>query len=233
MLQYSHTSGKGFLIDSLTTNWYGVYVPKEIPQFNLNGMFTFCYSWFLFESRKGFVDDLRTAKATPNGAEYAGTIGAQYTFDNRQFTSIPEGLQFSPYASMQYTQVFADGFEEHGSKEFDIEAKPITIKSLVSTLELFIQYSKAWNNFSIMPQIGIGWQRQIMFIQDTFRLRPVGSDAEFLSFTSEEPGPNSAIAVVDLQMYFHRRYGLEASWNYCWNQLYHSNQFYLGFNYLF
>jgi hypothetical protein len=233
LFSYDHLWTKGLLVDQASGTLYASYVPKQLPQIAISGNAGYTYDWFLFHTRKGMDGDLRTAKGTPRGMEFTGLLAIQYIFDSSKFKSVPTGLQISPYASLQYTQIDIDGFEEHGSGIFDLEIQGSRTKQLCSSLELYLYYNKEWKNFRIMPLVSVGWQRELMLSTDNLHFRAADTKDPFTTVKVKKPGRNYAIASIDLQMYFHQRYGIETSWNFEWNELYHDNEFFLGFSLLF
>ncbi len=233
LFSYDHLSTKGLLVDQASGTLYASYVPKNLPQVAVSGNFGFTYDWLLFHTRKGLEDDLNTAKGTPKGTEYTGLLAFQYIFETQQFKCTHQGLRISPYVALEYNQIDIDGFKEHGAGDFDVKVKKTTAKQLCSNLALFFYYHKEWGNVTILPLASVGWQRVLTQSISNIHLKPADTHNPFTTFKVKKPGHNYAVASADVQVYFYKRYGIEASWNFEWNKLYHDNEFYLGFSLMF
>jgi outer membrane autotransporter protein len=233
LFSYDHYSAKGLLLDQASGTLYASYVPKKMPHIAVSGNFGYTYDWFLYHTRKGLEGDLHTARGTPKGMEYTGLLAFQYLFDIGQFKCTHQGLRISPYVNLEYTQINTDGFKEHGAGKFDVEVKKTTTKQLCSTLALYFIYYQEWNNVSIKPLVSVGWQRVLTQSISNIHLRPVDTHNPFTAFKVEKPGYNYANASADLQVYFFKKYGIEASWSFEWNKLFYDNEFFLGFSLMF
>jgi hypothetical protein len=233
LFSYDHLSTKGLLVDQASGTFYVTYVPKNLPQIAVSGNFGFTYDWLLFHTRKGVKGDLHTAKGTPKGTEYTGLLAFQYIIETEQFKCTHQGLRISPYVALEYNQVDIDGFQEHGAGKFDIKVKKTTAKQLCSNLALFLYYKKQWDNVTILPLVSAGWQSVLTQSISNIHLKPAETSGPFTTIKVKKPGHNYAVASADVQVYFFKRYGIEASWNFEWNKLYHDNEFFLGFNLMF
>lgn len=233
LFSYDHLSTKGLLVDQASGTLYATYVPKNLPQIAINGNFGFTYDWLLFHTRKGVPGDLNTAKGTPKGTEYTGLLAFQYIFETEQFKCTRQGLRISPYVGLEYNQIDIDGFKEHGAGQFDIKVKKTTAKQLCSNLALFFYYHKEWCNVTILPLASVGWQGVLIQSFSNIHTKPVDAHDPFTTIKVKKPGRNYAIASADVQVYFYKRYGIEASWSFEWNKLYNDNEFFLGFSLMF
>lgn len=230
---YDHYSAKGLTIDQITGTLYLTYVPKKMPQIAISGDFEYSYDWLLFHTKKGLKGDLHTAKGTPRGMEFKGLLAFQYFFDIGEFNRTRQGLRISPYVGLEYKQIDVDGFKEHGSGKFDTQAKKTTEQQLLSDLVLYLMYNKEWDTVSISPLVSVGYQGVLTQSLSNIHLKPAGSHDPFTTFKVKEPGRNYFIASVDLQVYFFKKYGVEASWDFEWNKLYYDSAFFLGFSLMF
>ncbi len=233
LLKYNHISGNGFIVDESKAKIYATYVPRQVPEIAVNAIFGYDYDWIFLHTRKGFEGDLHTAKATPHGDQYSALIGFEYTLDHGQIASLPTGLQISPMTTLQYASNYVQKFQERGAGHFDQEFTSLTVETLRLTLELITFYTRTWDNFTFSPQLTLGWQREFLGKGDKIGSRGVGSTAPYMYTNLKSLGRNFAVAGIDLEFYFFKKYGIETSWNFEWNSLYHDSQFYLGFNYLF
>lgn len=233
LLNYNHNVGKGFMFDTADIDFYTTYVPRAFPAIAFNGIFTYTFGWFHFHTLKGFEGDLKTAKGNPHGEQFSGLAGIEYTMSHAHIASLPQGLQISPMATIQYTESVVDKYREHGSDIFDLEFNKLKCKSLLLTLEVITYYTKTWDNFTFSPQITVGWEREFLNQDYTIHFRSAGSTEPFTGVGVPVLGRDYAIAGVDLLFDIYKRYRIESSWNFTWNRLYYDNQFYLGFNYLF
>lgn len=233
LAQYGYSFQKGFINEDAKVNLYASYVPKQIPQLAVNMILGYAYDWIRYSTRKGFAHDRHTAKGSPSGNQYGSLIGIEYTLDETILKKMPKGLQLSPMATLHYTQNHIDKYTEHGSGKFDMQVKGVTVKTLRLGLELITFYTRTWNNVTFSPQITLGWQREFLAKGEKLWYRSANFDGPYYFSFLPALGRNSLIAGIDLEFYFYKRFGIEASWNYEWNHLFHDSQFYLGFNYLF
>jgi hypothetical protein len=233
VFNYEHINGRGFDLDEAMLNLYATYVPDQCPEFSVNAIGGYGYNWSEFHTRKGFAGDQHTARSTPNGSQGCALLGVEYTFDQRLFSAVPTGLAISPAASVQYNINITDKGRERGAGAFDISFKKFTLQSLRTTLQLLTLYSKRWKHFIFSPQVNVGWQREFLAKNDFYYFKPISSTGGYLSQKLPSFSRNYLIAGADINFYFYERFGIETSWNLEWSKAERSNQFYLGFNYLF
>ena len=125
------------------------------------------------------------------------------------------------------------GICQHGAGDFDLQMKGQTSRFLLMTLEARVTHVLEWGNLSLIPMIYAGWQRNFLHQENNSEFRLAGMDEKFTTYPLKKLGTNYALAGIDLAFYFHKKYGVEVSYDFSWNSGYRDNRFYLGFDYLF
>jgi hypothetical protein len=232
LLNYDHIAGHGahhwgkFDIDELHANLYATYAPKSLPEFALNAILGGGCDWYSIHRHTGIDTIPEVAKGKPRGAEFDALLGLEYAIKNKH-------LQIIPLVSIQYIHLNVQKYQEHGAGLFDLKFASQTAKSLRSTLGTRVNYSWQWTNVVFTPELNLGWQREFFDKSRPVRFVPADFDVPSASLTMPRSGRDVALAGVDFLVTFFDKYGLEASYDFEWNSLYHDHFFYVGCNFRF
>ncbi|MBS0647679.1 MAG: autotransporter domain-containing protein [Verrucomicrobia bacterium] len=230
LLSYDHIAGHGahhwgnFDINELHANLYATYAPKSLPPLAVNAILGGGYDWYDIQRHTGLPAAPETAKGTPRGTEFDTLLGLEYAIKYHR-------LQVIPQASLQYVHLNVKQYREHGTDHFDLQFARQTAKSLRSTLGARVNYCWSWKKVAFTPELNLGWQREFFDKSRPVRFTPVDFDVSSASLIMPRSGRDVALAGIDFLVTLFDRYGLEASYDFEWNRLYHDHFFYVGCNF--
>lgn len=230
LLSYDHIAGHGahhwgkFDINELHANLYATYAPKSLPELAVNAILGGGYDWYDIHRHTGLPAAPKTAKGTPRGAEFDTLLGLEYAIQRHR-------LQVIPQASLQYVHLNVKKYREHGANHFDLDFASQTAKSLRSTLGARVNYCWSWKDVAFTPELNLAWQREFFDKSRPVRFTPADFDISSASLTMPRSGRDVALAGIDFLVTLFDRYGLEASYDFEWNRLYHDHFFYVGCNF--
>ncbi|MBS0648596.1 MAG: autotransporter domain-containing protein [Verrucomicrobia bacterium] len=239
MVDYDHISARGsrhwghFEIDQAEAYLYATYAPRRLPEFAVNAIVGGGFDWYDIHRHTGIEDEKKTAKGNPDGAEFDALIGLEYAFAHRQFDAMPERFEIVPLISAEYIHLNIKKYREHGAGDFDLKVHAQTAKSFRSTLGTRINYTWLWENISLTQEIDLAWQREYLGKGLSVSFSPFGSMTRAGKVRLPRLGRNVALGGLDYLLMFYNKYGIEASYDFEWNSLYHQHSFYLGCNFRF
>lgn len=214
-----------FAIQQAHASLYATCVPKHLPELAFNGIAGSGLEWYEIHRNVDFPER-KTTKGFPHGEEFDALFGMEYAFSHQQFT-------FIPLASIQYIILHIDMYKERGIGLFNLETKRQNARSLRSTLGARMNYIWREATFTFIPEIDIAWQREFFDKDRDVRVTPVSAPGIIFSTPIIGVGRNIALAGVDLLFTLYETYGIEASYDFEWNTLFHDHAFYVGFNILY
>ncbi|MBI2743369.1 MAG: autotransporter outer membrane beta-barrel domain-containing protein [Chlamydiales bacterium] len=221
-----HHWGK-FDIDEAHASLYATYAPSRLPELAFNGIVGGSYEWY--DIRRN-VNSSNTAEGSPHGNEYDLLFGVEYALAHRQIKKMPKKLEVIPLANLQYIHLQVDDYKEHGAGDSDLSFRQQKAKSLRSTLGTRINYSWESTNLVFTPEINLGWQREYLDKHRSLHFTPISVAGPISSIGIKGAGRNTALAGIDLLFTLYKRYGIEASYDFEWNELFQDHFFYTGFN---
>jgi outer membrane autotransporter protein len=225
-----HKHEGNFIANQFHVHAYTTYVPKSFSQFAINGILGAGGAWYDVRRNIAEPSEKISAKAKTRGAEVDALIGAQYLFAHKQFDAMPCSLEVIPFFNLQYMYEGIGSYKEHGAGLSDLKFYKQGFQSLRSTVGTWLQYSSHWKNFSIIYLIDMAWQREYLDRNHKLYTKPIeveGSKSRRTIFGSNR---DTALAGLDLMFEFYERYGIEMSYDFEFNNNYHNNAFFLGFN---
>jgi len=230
---YTHSRGKGFNIDEVSTNLYGTYKPKREPHLTMNWILGGAWDWYDYRSKTGFASDPKTAKGSTSGPQFKSLLGLQYTFKHDQFCSIPEKLEISPIISAMYQRAYAKKYHQHGADQFNMAFGGLGVKSFRTILGTHVFYKWVWENFEVAPDFYVAWEREFLLKNTTMRSRPIAFSGPPTTIVVPGIGRNIVKAAFDLLLTFYHVYDVEANYCYEWNKKFYSHNLFINFNYHF
>jgi hypothetical protein len=237
LVNYDHIKGSGahhwgkFDINHAHANLYAIYSP--VPELSVNGILGGGYDWIDIQRNAGIKTIPAVGKGSPQGGEFDALLGLEYAFDRNKFCAIPACLQVAPLVSIQYIYLHAEKYREHGAGLFDLNFSGQTAQSLRSTVGARLNYTWKWADVSFTPEFNVGWQREFLDKGRFLNFTPVDFAVPTASLNMPRAGRNVALAGVDFLVTLFDRYGIEASYDFEWNSLFHDQFFYLGCQFRF
>ncbi len=215
-----------FDIQQAHFSFYATYVPKSASRLSFDGIVGGGYDWYDIHrnTRSG------TAKGTTQGGEFDALFGLAYNAYGKHDSCGPTKWQITPMANLQYIYLNTNKYNEHGAHLNDFKIHSQINKSLRSTLGTWISYGAAWENFSFTPQFYLAWQREYFDHHHSLYATPLLVVEPTQSLTVIGAGPNTLQTGLDLMFTMFNQYGIEVSYDFEWNTLFHDNAFYVGFN---
>jgi outer membrane autotransporter protein len=218
----SHQWGK-FEVDEAHASLYATYAPCQLA---FNGVVGGGYEWYFIRRITKNKKGRKNAKGTPSGAEFDALFGMEYTVENDRQT-----FQFVPLASAQYIHLNVEKYREHNAGSKDMKIHSQTAKSLRSTLGARMNGTWEGDTVSFTPEVLLAWQREFLDEGRSVRFAPRKFAGPVSTLKMGKPGRNIALAGIDLLLTIYGVYGIEASYDFEWNSVYHDHNFYLGCNF--
>ncbi len=232
MVDYENIKGRvhqhwgKFDINQAHASLYSTYAPKSAHRLSFDAIVGGGYDWFDIHRRTSEG----TAKGKPRGKEFDALFGLAYNFYGRQDCCRPTKFQVTPMANIQYIYLDTSRYNEHGADPFDFKIHGQVDKSLRSTLGTWISYGWDRKNFSFTPEIYLAWQREYFDHNHSLYVTPLDIVGPTSKQTVRGAGRNTFQAGLDLMLTLFEFYGIEASYDFEWNSLFHDQAFYVGFN---
>jgi hypothetical protein len=220
---------------------YATYEPSGLPQLAFDAIAGGGYEWYRIRRNT----EEGTAKGKPRGSEFDALFGLEYTFEQRHLSGMPSGLQIIPMALLQYIYFNVDSYKEHGADLMDLKIHTQNIKSLSSILGFWVNYTWKWTDFAFTLSTDAAWQREYFNKARSLYFAPANPSAlpaTCPAFTSASGKPTSAalsmdaakrstlLAGIDFFLMLYDQCGIEASYDFQWNERFHDHAFYLGFS---
>lgn len=165
-------------------------------------------------------------KGSPQGSDYDGLLGVQYTFG-------PAKTQLIPQLSLQYIHASVNGYREAKGRPYNFKYHAQVLNSLRSTFGFRANYSIVGEEYYVVPEIALNWQREFLFPRRKVHFTSLEVAESQGSLVMAASGRNLFLAGFDLNAMFCNRYGIEARYNFEWNSLFHDHFISLGANWRF
>ncbi len=215
-----------FDINQAHASFYGTYVPKGARRLSFDAIVGGGYDWYQIRRHTSG----KTATGSPEGSEFDALVGLAYNAYGKQDSCGPKRFQFTPMANVQYIYVNTLKYHEHnaGMNNFNVHSQ--YNKSLRTTLGTWMSYAAVWKNFSFTPELYLAWQREFANHNHAMFASPLVVVQPTQSLSVIGAGRNIYQGGLDFMFTMFNKYGLEISYDFEWNTLFHDNAFYVGFN---
>ncbi len=209
-----------FDIDEAHASLYMTYAPSH---WAFKGIVGGGYEWYTIRRH---IHDHHSAKGAPHGAEFDGFFGIEYAFENSQ-----QNFQFVPIASAQYIHLNVEKYHEYNAGLSDTRVGSQIAKSLRSTLGARINGTIEGDRVVFTPEVLLAWQREYFDKTRHVHVKPRDFIGPKRSLKMGQPGRDIGLAGIDLLLTIDDTYGIEASYDFEWNHMYHDHNIYLCFNF--
>ncbi|NNM43519.1 MAG: autotransporter outer membrane beta-barrel domain-containing protein [Chlamydiae bacterium] len=206
-----------FVIDNVHADVYATYAPSSLPEFSINGILGGGYEWY-------------SIKRSFQGAEFDTLLGVEYVFKKSAFSIMPEKLEISPLASVQYMYIHIDSYKDRDSAFSPMNVSQQNQKSLRSTLGMRVNYEWDSQNVKFSPELTLSWQREFLDKERSVHFTPIEWSNFGFSRKIPESGRNIALIGADFLVTLYDRHGLETGYDFEYNSLYHTHFMYLSYN---
>jgi uncharacterized protein YhjY with autotransporter beta-barrel domain len=220
-----HRNWGQFNIDQVNASLYSTYVPQSVPELAINGIIGGGYEGSHTRRNTGMTGK-SVAQGNQNGWEFDGLFGLEYAVTSKQVQEFSDNFRFTPMVNLQYVYVHFPKYKEHGAGIFDLSVSHFNAQSLRSTLGAWFNYLWQWTDLSINLEADVGWQREYFDRGSSINFTGVSSS----TLRTRGAGRNTCLAGLDLLFTLYKTYGIEASYDFEWNKMFHDHSFYLGFN---
>jgi outer membrane autotransporter protein len=232
LFDYDHIDGRvdekwgKFNVDQTHGSLYVTYIRAPEPQLSFNLILGGGYEWYNIRRNAG----TGVARGMPQGVEFDALAGMEYTIEKERTECMADHWQVVPLVNLQYIYLHVNNYREHGAGGFDLQYHSQNVRSLRSTLGTRINYSWEWTNVVFKPEINLGWQWEFF---DKNRHLGLAGPGFATNLLIAQPGRNVALAGIDFLVTLFDKYGVEASYDFEWNERYLDHFFYLGCNFRF
>jgi outer membrane autotransporter protein len=166
----------------LLASWAGETCYRNTDNIYLNGLVGGQMHNYNVDRQIVFSDINRTANATPTGGEFDSAVQVGYNFREGGFT-------FGPQASLQYTYLGVNSFDESGADSLNLNVDSFNSSSLMFTLGGQGAYRiEVDEDFAVIPMASASWQHECLQnpygIQSAFA---TGGPSESFNFQSSAP----------------------------------------------
>jgi uncharacterized protein YhjY with autotransporter beta-barrel domain len=231
LVDYEHFKGKvhdhwgKFDLNQFHASLYTTVAPDAVPMLAFNGILGGGYDWV--DIHRNTSSTTPHTQGRPRIHDFDALFGVEYTFSSKPQCGEPARLQFIPMATVQYTYLDISKYNEHHAGAFDQDFHSQLVKSLRSTLGAWLSYVWNWTHVQLTAEANGAWQREYFDQNHLLRFsNPMASS----SVAIQGAGRNTYQAGVDLLLTLYEKYGIEASYDYEWNQRFQGQAVYLGFN---
>jgi outer membrane autotransporter protein len=154
----------------------------------------------------GTID--RTADSTPGAGEFDLAVGTGYDLKEGNFT-------FGPAASVQYTYLGVQSFNETGAESLDLAVNSFNSSSCLFTLGGQAAYRWEVNDgLVITPMVSASWQHE--FLQDAYTIGSAfdtGGPSSPFNYTTSAPERNFFYGGAGVSVAIDSRWQVIALWN--------------------
>jgi T5SS/PEP-CTERM-associated repeat protein len=166
----------------LLASWAGETCYSNTDNIYLNGLVGGQIHNYNVDRQIVFSDINRTANATPTGGEFDSAVQVGYNIRESGFT-------FGPQASLQYTYLGVDSFNESGADSLDLNVNSFNSSSMMFTLGGQGAYRiEVDEDFAVIPMADASWQHECL--QNPYGIQSVfntGGPSESFNFQSSAP----------------------------------------------
>jgi T5SS/PEP-CTERM-associated repeat protein/autotransporter-associated beta strand protein len=166
----------------LLASWAGETCYRNTDNIYLNGLVGGQMHNYNVDRQIVFSDINRTANATPTAGEFDSAVQVGYNFREGGFT-------FGPQASLQYTYLGVNSFDESGADSLDLNVDSFNSSSMMFTLGGQGAYRiEVDEELAVIPMASASWQHECLQnpygIQSAFA---TGGASESFNFQSSAP----------------------------------------------
>jgi T5SS/PEP-CTERM-associated repeat protein len=166
----------------LLASWAGETCYSNTDNIYLNGLVGGQIHNYNVDRQVEFSDINRTANGTPTGGEFDSAVQVGYNIRE-------DGFTFGPQASLQYTYLGVDSFNESGADSLDLNVNSFNSSSMMFTLGGQGAYRiEVDEDFAVIPMADASWQHECLQnpygIQSAFN---TGGPSESFNFQSSAP----------------------------------------------
>jgi outer membrane autotransporter protein len=166
----------------LLASWAGDTCYRNTDNIYVNGLVGGQMHNYNVDRQIEFSDINRTANGTPTGGEFDSAVQVGYNIREGGFT-------FGPQASLQYTYLGMNSFNESGADSLDLNVDSFNSSSMMFTLGAQGAYRiEVDEDFAVIPMASASWQHECLQnpygIQSAFA---TGGASESFNFQSSAP----------------------------------------------
>ena len=166
----------------LLASWAGDTCYRNTDNIYVNGLVGGQIHNYNVDRQIEFSDINRTANATPTAGEFDSAVQVGYNMREGGFT-------FGPQASLQYTYLGVNSFNETGADSLDLNVDSFNSSSMMFTLGAQGAYRiEVDEDFAVIPMADASWQHECLQnpygIQSAFA---TGGPSESFNFQSSAP----------------------------------------------
>jgi uncharacterized protein with beta-barrel porin domain len=205
-------------------------VPRSTPHFAMNLIAGAGGSWYSIK-RNINTPTLKTAtKAHTRGAEVDGLFGMQYMFAQDKYSSMPCNFEVIPFVNAQYVYAGIGGYKEKDGGIADLKFYRQGYQSLRSTVGMWLQYTAHRGKFSFTPMIDLAWQREYLDTNHNIYTQPLKVQLPKRATRVYGAGRDTGLAGIDFMFMWGQGVGLEMSYDFEYNRMYHNHAVFAGLN---
>jgi T5SS/PEP-CTERM-associated repeat protein len=166
----------------LLASWAGETCYRNTDNIYLNGLVGGQMHNYNVDRQIAYSTISRTANATPTAGEFDSAVQVGYNFREGGFT-------FGPQASLQYTYLGVNSFNETGADSLDLNVDSFNSSSMMFTLGGQGAYRiEVDEDFAVIPMASASWQHECL--QNSYGIQSAfatGGPSESFNFQSSAP----------------------------------------------
>jgi T5SS/PEP-CTERM-associated repeat protein len=166
----------------LLASWAGETCYRNTDNIYLNGLVGGQMHNYNVDRQIAYSTINRTANATPTAGEFDSAVQVGYNFREGGFT-------FGPQASLQYTYLGVNSFDESGADSLDLNVDSFNSSSMMFTLGGQGAYRiEVDEDFAVIPMASASWQHECL--QNSYGIQSAfatGGPSESFNFQSSAP----------------------------------------------
>jgi outer membrane autotransporter protein len=166
----------------LLASWAGDTCYRNTDNIYLNGLVGGQIHNYNVDRQITYSTINRTANATPTGGEFDSAVQVGYNIREGGFT-------FGPQASLQYTYLGVNSFNESGADSLDLNVDSFNSSSMMFTLGGQGAYRiEVDEDFAVIPMASASWQHECL--QNSYGIQSAfatGGPSESFNFQSSAP----------------------------------------------
>ena len=166
----------------LLASWAGETCYRNTDNIYLNGLVGGQIHNYNVDRQIVFSDINRTSNATPTAGEFDSAVQVGYNIREGGFT-------FGPQASLQYTYLGVNSFNESGADSLDLNVDSFNSSSMMFTLGGQGAYRiEVDEDFAVIPMASASWQHECL--QNSYGIQSAfatGGPSESFNFQSSAP----------------------------------------------
>ncbi len=220
-------NGGAFFVNKLHGTVYSTIVPKALPDIAIDFLGGYAYAWDDLHRNTG-LNGSEVAIGTPHESIIDLLFDLEYTFSNKTYSSIPEGLALIPILDLQYIYDHISGYEESGAGMYDLQFASQDPQSLSTFLGTRVVFSGEKSLVQFHAEVDFGWQREYLDHNRIVDYEVLSASGTTASTTALGMGRNSWLLEFDFLTTICEVVQIEAMADFKWNSLFFDAFFYLG-----